>query len=80
MSTAPPGLAGRHFWERTVLGWHLAFAAMIVVAVFAALTDGEVSAARGWVVLGLGAWWVIWYVAMGAPSLVTGAAIWRARS
>lgn len=80
MSTATPGLAGRHFWERTAFGWHLVFAAMIAVAVVAALSDGEVSAGRRWLALGLCTLWVLAYGWIGAPGLMTDGAAWQARS
>lgn len=79
MGTVSPGLAGRHFWERSLLGWHAVFAAMIAVAAVAAVTDSELSAAARPAALGLCVIWLLWYVALGAPSLMTDGSPWRAR-
>jgi len=79
MSTGAALADRRHFWERTVRGWHLVFAAMIAVIGAAAVTSTDVSKERQWVILGLCSIWVIWYVALGAPSLVAGETRWRAR-
>lgn len=78
MSTIHTSAADGHFWERSLLGWHLVFAAMIVVAAVAALTDGDLSASRRWLALGLCSAWVLWYVWMGVPSLETDGPPWRA--
>lgn len=70
MTAATPGLAGRHFWERTAFGWHLVFAALIVMAAVTLLADRDVSSARLGQVLALGAVWVLWYVGLGAPNIM----------
>jgi len=80
VSTVPQGLAGRHFWERTVLGWHLVFSAMIVVVAVSAVTDARMTAGRQWLLLGLTLTWVLWYAAIGAPNLMERGSAWRARS
>ncbi|MGI8721626.1 MAG: sensor histidine kinase [Geodermatophilaceae bacterium] len=80
MSAASTGSAGRHFWERTVLGWHLAFGAMVAVAAIAAVTNPDISGARRWAALILCMLWVLWYAGVGAPTLTTDRSSWWARA
>jgi len=80
MSTGQTGSAGRHFWERTVLGWHLVFGAMVTVAAATAVANPDITTGRQWAALGLCALWVIWYAVVGAPTLMTDEPSWRART
>ncbi len=80
MSTAPTVPDRRHFWERTVLGWHLAFAAMLAVICTAALTSSDASGQRQWAAVGLCLFWGLLYVGLGAPGLMREQAQWQARS
>jgi len=64
-STRAPHADARHFWERTALGWHLAFAVMLVVAAVLALTDDETSTGAALVGCGLLVVWAAWYAGQG---------------
>lgn len=57
--------SGRHFWERTVVGWHLAFAALLVAAAVAVLLDGTSGAGARTVAIALLAVWGVCYVVLG---------------
>ncbi len=80
MSTAAPVPDRRHFWERTVLGWHLAFAGMLAVIGTAALAGSDVSSWRQWAAVGLCVVWGLVYLAFGVPSLMRDHSQWQARS
>lgn len=69
-SAVPPlgpdsALERGHFWERTVLGWHLAFAGLLVVAAGAGLVDETASWPARAAAIGLLALWGVWYGVAG---------------
>lgn len=58
---APTG----HFWERTVIGWHLYFAGLLVAAAGAAVYDNTVGVAAKVTACALLAVWGAWYAVLG---------------
>lgn len=54
-----------HFWERTVLGWHLAFAGLLVVSAVTALQEEDVGPTATWAAVALLAVWGLWYLGLG---------------
>lgn len=65
-----------NFWERTVTGWHLVFAALLVISVGIALTDGDLSTAQRIAAVGVLLGWGIWYLLAGLRSFVGERGLW----
>lgn len=55
----------RHFWERTALGWHVAFGVMLVVTGGLALADDDLSTPRALAAGGVLLAWAGWYAVRG---------------
>ncbi len=80
MSTDAPArqIDSRSVWERTVLGWHLTFAAGLVVVAIVLVSDSDVGAQR-WFALAAVALLALAYVVLGLPA-VNHEPSWRASS
>lgn len=55
----------RHFWERTALGWHVAFGVLLLIAAVLALIDDDTSTPAALAGCGVLVVWAAWYAARG---------------
>ncbi len=73
------GVGDEHFWERTVIGWHLVFAALLAISAGLALSDGDATATERAGAITVLAGWGLWYLYAGRRAFGDGARTWGPR-
>ncbi|MGI8692221.1 MAG: histidine kinase, partial [Geodermatophilaceae bacterium] len=63
-----PGRSEVDFWERTAGGWHVLFAALLLITIGVAISDSSGSTAARTGAVGVLVGWGVWYLATGLRS------------